>query len=762
MSGPQRPRVPPSDILPSGLAEMTPTRRTVYLLAPLLALTLAGAAAAAEDPSNSKKELADRHWAFQPIRKPEPPPGPADSSAHPIDRFVAAKYREKGVEPVATADRRTLLRRVTFDLTGLPPTREEIAEFLSDESPGAFARVVERLLASPRYGERWGRHWMDVVRYADTAGDNADYPVPEAALYRDYIIRAFNSDKPFDAFVREQLAGDLLAKESPAADYAELIAATTFVALSRRYLTAPYEQHHLTIEDTIETTGRAFLGLTLRCARCHDHKFDPITTEDYYAIYGIFASTQYPYAGSEEFASMQRPRESFVPIVAGEQMAARLAGHRVMIKQLRETLATLEKEHPLARQLAELNGRIGALEAPPKDAAPPAKESLDAIKKERDQVKSQFDQKLKPIRDELRSLSLSSLPGGVPGAYAVTEGPAADVAVQLAGDPGRPGSVVHRGPPRFLARVATPNIPDGSSGRLELAHWITDPSNPLTARVIVNRIWQHHFGRGLVATASNFGLSGESPSHAELLDWLAATLIENGWSIKAMHRIILSSNTYQLASVESAEPRRDSAGPSSLGADEANESVWHFPRRRLDAEAIRDALLFVSGNLDLAGPGSHPFPEMTAWNWTQHNPFKDVYASNHRSVYLMTQRLQRHPFFAIFDGPDTNSTTESRSTSTVPLQALFFLNNPFLQQQASSFARRLIAEATEPADRVRLAFEMAFGRLPADAELVSVLGHATRLGAELREVPGVENVEVETWTSIARTVLASNEFVYVD
>jgi hypothetical protein len=549
-------------------------------------------------------------------------------------------------------------------------------------------------------------------------------------------------------------------------------------------LTAPYEQHHLTIEDTIETTGRAFLGLTLRCARCHDHKFDPITTEDYYAVYGIFASTQYPYAGSEEFASMQRPREFFVPILPPEQSDTRLCGHRMMVGQMRDTLATMEKEHPLAIQLAQLNAKIDVLEAQIRSAAttgqraadangPPsapngsdspvpdaaaARSQLEPIKKERDQIKAQLDQRLKPIRDELRSLSLSSLPAGIPGAYAVTDGRPMDVPVQLGGDPTRSGQVVPRGPPRFFTNAGSFAIPDGSSGRLELARWITDPSNPLTARVIANRIWQHHFGRGLVATASNFGLSGDSPSHPELLDWLAATMIESGWSIKTMHRIILSSATYQRGSSES-KGRDHSAG----GPDDGNETLWHYPRLRLDAEAIRDALLSVSGNLDLRRPGSHPFPEMSEWKWTQHNPFKEVYPSNHRSVYLMTQRLQRHPFLAIFDGPDTNLTTDARSTSTVPLQALYFLNNPFFQDQAKGFAQRVIAATSEPPKRARLAFEMAYGREPQDAELGTMLKYSELLAAELREMSGTkDDVDVETWTSIVRTILAANEFVYID
>src|SRR5262245_3070728 len=258
---------------------------------------------------------SQRHWAFEPVR-PAPPPGDDTfGTDHPVDRFLAERWRAEGLAPVELADKRTLIRRLTFDLIGLPPTPGETADFLADDRPGAYERLVERLLSSPRYGERWGRHWLDVARYADTAGDNADYPVPELARYRDYVIEAFNADKPFDAFVREQVAGDLLAADGPPGRYAEQVVATGFLALSRRYATAPYELWHLSLEDAIETTGRAFLGLSLRCARCHDHKFDPVAQTDYYALYGVFASTTFPYAGSEEFASKGFPRSHFRPLL---------------------------------------------------------------------------------------------------------------------------------------------------------------------------------------------------------------------------------------------------------------------------------------------------------------------------------------------------------------------------------------------------------------------------------------------------------------
>ena len=293
-----------------------------------------------------------RHWAFQRIKAGAPPRDTMGDFNRPIDQFVAASRRAAGLHPVRPADRRTWIRRATFDLIGLPPTPEEVAEFENDTSPTAFSRVVDRLLASPHYGERWGRHWMDVVRYADTAGDNADYPVPEAARYRDFIVDSFNRDKPFDRFVREQLAGDILARQGEAGDYADSVVATGFLALSRRYATGPFELWHLTLEDTIETTGRAFLGLTLRCARCHDHKFDPVSQRDYYSLYGIFASTTFPYAGSEELQSKAFPRLNFVPLVEPGQAVAQMKAYHERIEKLEGTIKSLESKKDADRRFA--------------------------------------------------------------------------------------------------------------------------------------------------------------------------------------------------------------------------------------------------------------------------------------------------------------------------------------------------------------------------------------------------------------------------
>jgi hypothetical protein len=660
-------------------------------------------------------EATQPHWAFQRAKRVEAPPDPTRWSSTAIDRFVSAKRRAAGLSPVPRANRRTLIRRATFDLIGLPPEPEEITEFLADRSPDAFSRVVDRLLASPHYGEQWARHWMDVVRYADTAGDNADYPVPEAVRYRDYIIDAWNADKPYERMVREHLAGDILARSGPAENYAESVIATGFLALSRRYATAPFELWHLTLEDAIDTTGRAFLGLTMRCARCHDHKFDPVSQRDYYALYGIFASTTFPYAGSEELQSKSFPRMNFVPIAPPEESKRKLESYE--------------------KRLAEIDRAAKALE----------QKSDPALKKRTGELRAQWSK-----------LRRASLPADLPGCYAVSEGKPLDVPLQKRGDPAAPGEVVPRGVPRFAFMAAEParSIGPTESGRLELADWLTKPDHPLTARVMVNRVWQYHFGRGIVATPSNFGVRGEPPTHPELLDWLAAKFVSSGWSIKRLHREILLSETYQLSSdTARANEARD---PDDLW-------LWRFPPARLAAEAIRDAMLAVSGRLERRRPGPHPFPPIETWQWTQHNPFKAVYPTGARSVYLMTQRLVRHPYMAIFDGPDTNVSTDLRARSTVPLQALYLRNNSFVHEQAGGFADRLLAGSRDDKARITRAQELAWGRpaTPSEIERASRYLADCKTALAAAHVPERDRERL-AWLSLAKVMLTSNEFLYVD
>ncbi|MDA0284542.1 MAG: PSD1 and planctomycete cytochrome C domain-containing protein [Planctomycetota bacterium] len=487
---------------------------------------------------------AREFWSFRPVTNPTPPTvRDSDWPLSDIDRFILAELERRNLQPVGVADKRTLIRRATYDLTGLPSSPQDIDAFLADESSEAFSRVVDRLLDSPQYGERWGRHWMDLVRYADTAGENSDYPIPQAYLYRNYIINSFNADKPYDEFIREQIAGDLL----PAAndeERNEQIIATGYIAISRRFgsVIKDYPQH-LTIEDTIDNIGRVFQGLTLSCSRCHDHKFDPILQADYYALYGIFDSTLYPFPGIE------------------------------LDKKPRDFAALFE------------NGKPG------------------------------------------KSL-----------AYAVSESRAADAALQVRGEPTKPGEVVPRGFLEVLGGQSLNGEESKQSGRRQLADWLADRNNPLTARVMANRIWQYHFGAGLVTTPSDFGHRGLPPTHPELLDWLATRFMADGWSLKSMHRLMMNSRVYQLDSkvagtlrraaaqpkvagtlrraaassgssvsdnsVSYAEPAEAATAdgtrsvPATLTIDPNNHLHWRFNRRRLDAESLRDTLLLLSGELD--------------------------------------------------------------------------------------------------------------------------------------------------------------------
>ena len=665
-------------------------------------------------------------WSFQPVKNVVPPKvKDASWPTNDIDRFILAALEGKGLKPVGNADQRTLLRRATFDLTGLPPTPEEIDAFLKDSESAkpqaAFEKVIERLLASPAYGERWGRHWLDVVRYADTAGDNSDYPIPQMYRYRNWVIDAFNRDLAYDQFVKEQLAGDLLPAKSDDDRQRKLIA-TGYLANTRRF--GSYEDArypwHLTIEDTIDNLGKTFLGLTIHCARCHDHKFDPIVNEDYYALYGFFSSTRYPWPGIE----LDRVQRDLVPLAASAEID--------------------EKTKERQKKLAALEAAVKKLEA---EKAPADK--IKSAKSERDVLLKQ------------------PLPYAT--AYAVIDGQneakkrigqVGNVKLQIKGDPDRLGKEVPRRFPLVLGGQTLARDVKGS-GRLELANWIVDPANPLTARVMVNRIWQYHFGQGIVPTANDYGKQGRPATHPELLDYLAREFFfpsplrgrgaggegaaPQAWSMRRMHRMIMLSRTYQLASADE---------DANIKIDADNVYHWRYPRRRLDAESIRDALLAVSGNLDRTPGGPHPFPEMPAWNFTQHKPFKAVYDTNRRSVYLMTPRIHRHPFLGLFDGADSNASTAARTTTTTPLQALFLMNDPFVHEQAKSFAARLLKEAENV--RVERAFLLAYGRPPGDDEKNQaqefVALAAKRLGGS----------EVPAWEAFARVLFMSNEFVYIN
>lgn len=948
------------------------------------------------NPQRLTPNAQHAHWSFLPVKPPQVPRVKnAGWVRNAVDAFVLARLEQRGLKPAPPADRRTLIRRVTFDLTGLPPAPEAVEAFVTDRSPNAWEKVVDRLLASPQYGERWGRRWLDVARYADTAGETADYPVPQAYRYRNYVIDAFNRDKPYDRFLQEQIAGDVLAASGPPESYAESVTATGFLALSRRFGFDSENYHHLTIEDTIDTLGKSVLGLSVGCARCHDHKYDPVPTADYYSLYGIFASSRYAFPGSEE---KKRPRD-LVPVVPPIRAAALQKAYEAELTGLDAELKRLQGERdglraqvgpdgefefqaegelpglpwingpnsqarvraaaqspfphlhadgkqgvsflnsgvysgfgqPLPRAWTPATGdrlyfsadfrntdlraggagsfRYYAGHGPGVSAAVEAfvdgerfyirtGDRIEAVRavtpgtwhsfqlaldlKSRSYTGlvgvpgnlTPFSGKFAPVwdgtidyyfvdtyghRDGVRpahdvdNLLLREVPliPPTPGAitaatplaggseirvrlrelerrtaeterkrtalmergpfetvYGVVEGTPQNARIQLRGDPRTLGNEVPR---RFLTVLGgTPLPPNAAgSGRLQLAQWLTDPKNPLTARVMVNRVWQGHFGRGLVRTPNDFGTRGEKPTHPELLDYLASTFTSPatgtkpaavastwrgkseggrvgtlrtaaavvgpkgsttptpphshtltpglGWSLKRLHKLIVMSSAYGMSSTEDARVLR---------SDPDNRLLSRQNRRRLDAEEIRDAMLAVSGDLDPSMGGAHPFPPVSTWGFTQHTPFTAVYETNRRSVYLMTQRIRKHPFLALFDGAEPNASTPERVATTTPIQALFALNDPFVHARALALARRLQAASPAAGDRIERAYRLCLGRPAAPAELREGAAFLQSAAAALRDgkasAPSSVEVELQSLAALVRVLLGSNAFFHVD
>ncbi len=1139
-----------------------------------------GAVFPGSDSSGGKGAASDaaKHWSFQPVSNP---PVPAvRNTAWPrtsVDAFVLASLEAHGVPPAPPADPRMLIRRVSYDLTGLPPTADDVEAFASDPSPDAYARVVDRLLESPHYGERWARHWLDVVRYADTAGETADYPVPNAWRYRNYVIDAFNADKPYDQFLREQIAGDILALQGPPDRFAERMTATGFIAISRRFGFDSENYHHLTLQDTLDTLGQTVLGLSLGCARCHNHKFDPIPSTDYYALYGIFESTRYAFPGSEQ-KQKRRAMSPLVPPEAAqrqwlnyEQQVARLArlldqqqlsapsailrslgdldgdfemqaaaaggskgvlvppwmcagmiavtaeaqspfknlhpsgavgaqilggtnryhlgqslppgmrggsggkvylnldfnleaptqpskaGHRLWLGQagslpmvevqfspegvtLRSgsaastlplpptaswqniqlaidlaggtatgTMGTPGQRHdfapislragagrvlehlelesfgeaeaplpgfrvdnigiqstpipPVSNQPAFATGTAGEPNATrvmdewkalvgidgsfefQSDGAAPSKpwgpgpnsvvrisgtsqspyrnlfpagrlgvhlpnsgayngfgqtlsrawkagptnrlhvafdfrcgdvsaggsgswrhylghgpgssaavelffngsqffrrsgdtrDAVAALEKNRwyqvrldldlgtrrysgviatpeqqtpfegqfasgwdgtidntfidsyghlggvkpaldadnfviqdtplrplsepalvrdDATEEQRARQAETLRQQMAALAQEAevarkdlerllVEGPFDLAYGVVEGTPHNAYFQYRGEPEKPGEEIPRG---FIRVLGGGTLPAGTtgSGRLELAEWLTRPENPLTARVMVNRIWQYHFGRGLVATPNDFGTRGQRPSDPQLLDHLATQFVRSGWSLKAMHRLLVLSATYQQS--------------STLAHAGVIPPVEHasFTRRRLSAEEIRDSILAVTGELDPSPGRGHPFPSPTGWGYTQHGPFAAVYDHNQRSIYLMTQRLKRHPFLALFDGADPNASTAERRTTTVPTQSLYFLNDRFVHEKATRLAERLQGADLPEAQQIRLAFRAVLDRNPAPTDQAEAAEFLSDYRARLDDPKN----PAAPLAALIRVLFADNEFLHVD
>ncbi len=644
-----------------------------------------------------------KFWSFHAPLRPAVPAVNSAWASGDIDRFILSKLEEKHLKPVVDADRRTLIRRVTYDLTGLPPTPAQIKSFLEDTSANAYEKLIDNLLASNAYGERWGRMWLDVVRYADTDGGSGDFPVPQAYKYRDYVIQSFNDDKPYDQFIREQLAGDLLPSKSEPERWQHIVATGYLAGAVRADGKPDY------LSDTVDNLGSAFLGVTVGCARCHDHKFDPVPTNDYYALYGIFASTRYPDSGVDG-ARYQRG------FIFRDPETTNREDYKTFQAQLK----------PIQR----------------------ATEAVMSLPGTYDDLVPQLQARRMHLFEHKPDLGET--------AYAVVDDTPQDARVHRYGDAQDLGDEAPRG---FLQVLGGGALPSGTkgSGRLELANWIAGKDNPLTARVIVNRIWQGHFGRGIVPTPNDFGTRGVAPSNQALLDYLAHKLVDGGWSIKTLHKDILLSHAYRLSSAGSA---------ANEDIDPDNALIWRHSRVRLDSEQIRDSLLADSQLLDRTAAKEHPFPRESVWNYEQQNMFSPNaadYETDRRTVYMMVQRTVRSQYFTLFDGPNINMSTDQRGASLTPLQALYFLNAPLPRRCAMNLASILSGKGSPEKEAVLQAFQTIYGRPASQPEMdrsVSFLHGAADSYATHGLADGTP--KQRALEDLLKALFASNEFMFVE
>jgi hypothetical protein len=672
-------------------------------------------------------------WAFRP---PADPPIPSvkrdDWLRSTIDNFVLAGLESRGLTPAPPADRRSLVRRVTYDLTGLPPSPAEVAAIEADDSPGAYPALVDRLLASPHYGERWGRHWLDVARYADSNGMDENLAFAHAWRYRDYVVRAFNSDLPFDRFLREQVAGDLMTPSGSRSRDLDRLAATGFLVIGPKMLAEddPVKMEMDIVDEQVDAVGKAFLGLTLGCARCHDHKFDPIRTTDYYGLAGIFKSTR----TMRNYRVVAHWHER--PLAMPEELA---------VRDSRQDAVNHKKA-----EIDRVVKRANEVPAPElRRVDPETSSSLPGRSESRDPGSVQM--RLEALRAELAMLE-ARVPR-FPAAMAVADREATDLRVHIRGNHLTLGQVVPRRFPLVFTGEKQAPLESTRSGRLELAEWLTRPDHPLTARVIVNRIWQWHFGAGLVRSPDNFGKLGERLSHPELLDWLALRLVEGAWSLKALHRMVLLSSTYQMSTAYN---------PRAASIDPENRLLWRMNRRRLDAEEVRDTLLAVGGLLDRTMGGSllkSGNREYVAGTASVNNT---NYESTRRSIYLPVIRSALYDLFQAFDFADPSTGSGRRDTTTVAPQALCPMNSDLIHEASLGLARVVLAgEADDDRTRISRVYRQALAREPTSREV----GRATEFLSKYRRALGESSVkdrELGTWQGLCRANLGSSEFLYVD
>ncbi|MGB3118261.1 MAG: PSD1 and planctomycete cytochrome C domain-containing protein [Verrucomicrobiales bacterium] len=695
-----------------------------------------------------KKEIdlvkGRQHWAFRPVTNP-PLPKITDTAwaKDGIDHFIRAAQEKAGIHPAPDADRFTLIRRVSLDLIGLPPTVEEVNAFVRDPAPEdeAYAKVVNRLLASERFGERWGRHWLDVARYADSVGKTRNVPFPYAWRYRDYVIDSFNHDKPYHVFIGEQIAGDLMPAGNPA-QHDERTIATGLLALGSMDLNEKdREQFTLDqIDDQVDTVGRAFLGLTTGCARCHDHKFDPIPQKDYYALAGIFAST--------ETLSGQKNKGGggnyFSPNLLANLGSTAPTAASASASEGKSNTGTASP--PVVPDENAMRQKMAALQKQAKGKGPGAKSARAELQELRKNMvgiagKATATKKKKQSQGAGQNIDLKA-----PLAMSVRDGEVTDLELRVRGEPDIHGEKVPRGFLQVLDTGHAKEMPDGASGRLELARWLADPANPLPARVMANRIWAHLFGQGLVRTVDNFGLSGEAPTNPALLDHLATRFVAQGWSVKSLIRTIVLSRTYRL----SGDP-----SPEGEKIDPSNRLLWRSNLRRIEAEVLRDALLAAGGGLQTerpVGPSVSP-AEIAAMlgGKGKRATGSEVFETPVRSVYLPIFRSKLPGMFTVFDFAEPDQVNGQRDVTTVAPQALFLLNNPFVVETATHAAQRVLAlEGADDDAKIRYAYAYTLCRKPGDAERERSL-------AFIKEGGGDE----KTWTTFLQALYASAEFRYI-
>ena len=707
----------------------------------------------APDPRESKvanasggKRVIDmdegrKHWSFQkPVKHTPPEVKTPNWAKTEIDQFVLAGIEKAGLRPVRDADRPTLIRRIAFDLTGLPPTPDEVKAFVADQSPDAVKRVIDMYLDSERYGERWARHWLDVARYAESSGKEVNVLYPHAWRYRDYVIESFKKDKPYDQFLKEQIAGDLMKFEGKR-DQAEKIVATGFLAIgSKGHNQRDRRQFAMDlVDEQIDAMSQSMLGLTLACARCHDHKFDPVTQRDYYALAGIFLSSETQFG---TYSQLQNANPgTLIELDRDAQQISALA------KIATTEVALLKKRYADASQTAEdIRDQVRGMSASERQSQ--NAQSFLRIRSSFDRAESmKADLDLFHEDGTPRTLAMGVLDRATP----------INSPILIRGDLKQPGDVTPRGLVEVLCAKGEPlNIGKGS-GRLDLAYWIASKDNPLTARVMANRVWLKLMGSALVATPDNFGTMGQKPTHPELLDHLAVSFMENGWSVKKLIREIMLSRAYQMGSAYDA---------ANYAADPDNKFHWRMSQRRLDAEAIRDAMLTVSGSINFYPIDGSPVARAGEGREGIINLLREVNSKpqTYRSIYLPLIRDQIPEFLSVFDFPDASLVNGDRDTTNVPSQSLFLMNNAQVQALADGFAQRVAQYEGDSQERLSYAYQLAFGREPTPQEKQAISNFWMRFPQEVAKNKNIPKDKIQgvALSAFCQGLLASAEFRYLN